>query len=366
MVNEISIHQAKIIIADDQELNVRMLEEIFTKAGYTNVYTVTDSMKIVDLYQEVQPDLLVLDLIMPGKDGFQVMAELNDLNKKDSYLPIMVISNQEDQAVRYRALASGAKDFLNKPYDRIEVLKRIHNLIEVRMLHNEISNQNVELEKKVEERTQQLYSAQVDVIQRLARAIEYRDSETGMHVVRMSKYAFLVAKEMKVTEEDCKTLLTAAPLHDIGKIGIPDKILLKPGKLTPEEWDIMKTHTTIGAELLSGSSDFMRFARDIALTHHERWDGTGYPRGLKGSGIPLFGRICCISDVFDALTTARPYKRAWTPEEALGEIKAQQEKMFDPEVVGAFVKAFPQINEFRQSHLDPQHEDVPIERSTDK
>jgi putative two-component system response regulator len=335
-------------------LNTRLLESIFSKSGYKNVTSTNDSRQAKDLYAQIKPDLLVLDLNMPNLDGFGVMEQLRELDH-DSYLPILVISHEEDQTVRFKALQSGAKDFLNKPYDRVEVILRIRNLIEVRMLHNEKVDQNKLLEDKVKERTQDLYNTQLDVIQRLARAVEYRDNETGMHTIRMSHYSACLAAEVGLSTEDCETLLMAAPLHDIGKIGIPDSILRKPGKLTPEEFAIMKTHATIGGQLLTGStSKYLEMARVIALSHHEKWDGTGYPNGLAGDNIPLLGRICGLCDVFDALTTRRPYKDAWTTERTLEELRKGAGKHFDPHLVECFIKIIPQIEVIRARYVDPR------------
>ena len=289
---------------------------------------------------------------MPYLDGFEVMAKLKEIDGQ-SYLPILVISDHQDQAIRFRALESGAKDFLNKPYDRIEVLIRIRNLIETRMLHNEVKDQNKKLENKVKHRTKALYEAQVDVIQRLARAIEYRDCETGGHIMRMSRYAECLARQAGLSPQECEIILTASPLHDIGKIGIPDNILQKPGQLTDSEWIIMKTHTTIGAELLDGNdSQFLKIAREIALTHHEKWDGSGYPHGTRGEGIPLVGRISCLCDVFDALTNKRPYKRAWSSEESFAEIRKGRGTHFDPMLVDCFFEVQDKIQDIKQAYCN--------------
>jgi putative two-component system response regulator len=351
-----SILNAKILIVDDLEMNIRILQDILHKAGYKNITTTTKPTEAVKLYHEIKPDLLVLDLNMPEMDGFQVMEELQKQNN-DDYLPILVLSNEESQDIKFKALESGAKDFLNQPYDRIEVSKRIKNLIEVRMLHMEVRDQNHILEEKVKSRTKELYDTQIDVIQRLARAIEYRDSETGMHIIRMSNYSSCLAANAEMSMEDCELILTASPLHDIGKIGISDSILRKPGKLSAEEWVIMRTHTTIGAELLSGSnSRFLEVAKEIALTHHEKWDGSGYPNGLKGEEIPLIGRICGICDVFDALTTKRPYKEAWTWDETVAEIKAQRGKHFDPNLLDCFISILPKLKNIQEKYIDPQEQ----------
>lgn len=353
MITNQQIYQAKILIIDDQEVSVRLLDQILQKAGYRHIHSTQDPLKAKSLFQEIDPDLVILDLVMPQMDGFYIMQELKKL-QGDAYLPIIILSNEESMEARFKALELGAKDFLNKPYDRVEVLLRFRNLIEVKMLNREVTAQNKQLEGKVNERTQELYETQLDVIQRLARAIEYRDSETGMHIVRMSQYAACLAAKVGLDEETCNLILTASPLHDIGKIGIPDRILQKPGKLTDEEWKIMKTHTTIGGEILSGgTSKFLIMAKEIALTHHEKWDGSGYPNGLKGEEIPLIGRICCLCDVFDALMTKRPYKRAWTLDETLDEIRRCKGTHFEPELVQIFVSILPEITSIVEQYKDP-------------
>jgi len=346
------ILNAKILIVDDQKIHVLLLEEILYSSGYKNIRSTTDPRQAIGLYQEFQPDLLILDLQMPQFDGFEVMKHLKAV-KKDDYLPILVLSSQKGQEINLQVLAAGATDFLNKPYENIEVLVRVRNMIEVRLLHNQVRDQNRILEAKVRERTQELQDTRLDIIHRLARAAEFRDNETGIHIIRMSKYSALLGAVVGMNETQCDLLLNASPLHDIGKIGIPDSILLKPGQLTQEEWDIMKTHTTIGAELLSGSkAALMKMAEVIALTHHERWDGSGYPRGLKGEDIPLVGRITGLCDVFDALTSKRPYKRAWTPEEAMTEIKKQNGKHFDPQLVEAFIRILPEVQRIKDSYVE--------------
>jgi len=361
MITEDNILNAKILIIDDDEISVRILKETFSKAGYKNITSINDPRLALKLYKELDPDLLILDLNMPYLSGFDVMKQLTSINI-DGYLPIVVLSNEESQDIRSSALEAGARDFLNKPYDRVEVLIRFRNLIEVRLLHNEIRDQNKSLENKVRQRTQEVYETQRDVINRLARAVEYRDSETGLHIVRMSHYAACLADEAGLSNEECGLILMASPLHDIGKIGIPDSILQKPGKLTPEEWEIMKTHTVIGGELLSGgNSEFLNLAKEIALTHHEKWDGSGYPEGLKEKGIPLCGRICGLCDVFDALMTCRPYKRAWTVEETLDVIKEGKGTHFDPELVEHFLTVLPQIKLITDKYVDPILDDVSLD-----
>jgi len=350
------ILKAKILIVDDDKLNVILLKGMLEKADYKNITVTTDSREAFSLYKKIKPDLLILDLNMPHLSGFDVMAQLKDI-KEESYFPIIILSGEKNNEIRFKALKSGAKDFLNKPYDKIEVLIRIRNIIEVRLLHNKTQKQNKLLEKKIKERTKKLYDTEIEFIQRLAYAVEFRDLETGIHVARISEYAECLAKKIGLKKDQCKLIKNASPLHDIGKIGIPDKILTKNSSLTDEEWEIMKTHTTIGGKILSESnSKFINAGKEIALTHHEKWNGTGYPSNLKGEEIPLNGRICCICDVFDALISDRPYKKAWKFEDAIEEMKRGVGIMFDPYIINAFFSLIPELRIISEKYKDTQQD----------
>ena len=341
---EETIKSAYILIVDDQEANVLFLEAILRKAGYTDFRSTTDARQAVPLCRERRPDLLLLDLMMPYIDGFEVMEQLKPLIPDDSYLPVLVLTADISPEVRRRALSSGANDFLVKPFDPREVMLRIHNLLSAWFLHVLPQKQNQILEQRVRERTHELEESQLEVLERLAQAAEFRDDDTGQHTRRVGEMAAQLAQVLELPKHQIEIIRRAAPLHDVGKIGISDTILLKPAKLTPEEFDIIKTHTTIGARLLSGGrSDFVRTAETIALSHHERWDGSGYPQGLAGENIPIEGRIVAITDVFDALTHERPYKKAWTIQDAQSEIQSQSARQFDPRVVEAFSQIFQEI-----------------------
>jgi len=340
-----SILRARILIVDDKEQNISLLETMLSMAGYTNILGTTDPRDVVDLYQGFEPDIVLLDINMPYLDGFEVMAQLKAL-EKDNYIPVLVLTALQDETVRLKALSSGAKDFLTKPFNQSEILSRIHNVLEVRLLHNKVrsqkeqlENQNVILEEKVRERTKELHDTRLEIIRRLGLAAEYRDNETGFHIIRMSKMSQALALAIGMPEAEEDIILHASPMHDIGKIGIPDRILLKPGKLDLEEWEIMKTHAAKGCKMLEGHpSDLLQKAQEIAFSHHEKWNGSGYPLGLEGDKIPLASRICALADVFDALTSDRPYKIAWTVEDALNEIKKGQGTHFDPELVEIFME----------------------------
>jgi len=328
---------AKILIVDDQETNLHLLKSVLKKANYTNIMTMSDPRDALHSFSMLQPDLIMLDLMMPYMSGFEVMELLRPLIAQEDYLPILVLTADATSKVKHRALDMGAHDFLAKPIDTVEVLLRVHNLLKTRFLHLHLADRNRSLEDEVSERTSELREAHIEVLERLAMAAEYRDDETGQHIRRVSTTAVLLANCLGVPESDLELIRRASQLHDVGKIGIPDDILLKPGKLTPAEFEVMKTHTTIGTRILSGArSDLVRMASAIAYTHHERWDGLGYPRRLSGDGIPIEGRIVAVADVFDALTHSRPYKEAWPVEEALAEIKRQSGSQFDPAVVTAF------------------------------
>ena len=343
MIPPSSILQARILIVEDDPTSSSLIREILKDSGFKHLRVISNANKLADMYVQYRPDLLILDLNLPGIDGFEAMRRLKAQDPND-YLPILVISSDVDDHVHLRALAAGAKDFLSKPYDRSKVILRSRNLIEVRLLHQEIKNKNRDLEEIVAARTKELRDSRIDVIRRLGFAAEYRDTETGQHILRMSRYAAVLAAAMGMSQEDVDLVLTTSPLHDVGKIAIPDRILLKPGPLSADEWEIMKTHDQVGAQLLSGGdSAFLQMAESIARYHHERWDGKGYPGGLKGEEIPLVGRIAAVCDVFDALTSERPYKKPWPFDEAVREIKRLKGAAFDPEVVDTFISILPQI-----------------------
>ena len=332
-----SFRHARIMIVDDEPGNVELLKRVLERAGFHKLDSTNDPREAVALYVESRPDLILLDLHMPHLDGLAVMDRLNEIVEA-SYLPILMLTGDISPEARRDALSRGAKDFVNKPFNADEVLLRIRTLLETRFLYLQIQSQNQMLEAKVRERTRELEAAQIEIIERLARAAEFRDDNTGHHTERVGQMAALLARELGLSDSDVSLIRRAAPLHDVGKIGIPDSILLKLGKLTAAEFELVKTHTTIGARILSGSQfALLRMAEEIAFSHHEQWDGRGYA-GLVGNQIPLAGRIVTVADVFDALTQKRPYKAAWPIEEAVAEIERQRGRQFDPDVVDAFLR----------------------------
>lgn len=316
-VRDETLKTARILIVDDQEANVRLLERILQRAGYTNLQSTTSARQVLPLYNNTPPDLILLDLRMPHLDGFGVMRQLEPQIPPGTYLPILVLTADITAEAKQQALGNGAKDFLTKPFDPTEVLLRIRNLLETRFLHLQLQNYNQILEVKVRERTRELEEARIEILERLARAAEYRDDDTGQHTQRVGRTSALLARTLGLPDAHVELIRRAAPLHDVGKIGIPDRILLKPGKLSPAEFEVMKTHTTIGAAILSGSRfPLLQLAEHIALTHHERWDGDGFPQGLRGEEIPIEARIVAVADAFDAMISDRPYRKALSAEEA--------------------------------------------------
>jgi putative two-component system response regulator len=327
---------SRILVVDDERPNVLLLERTLERAGYRNVRSTTDPESVIGLVVEFRPDLLLLDLKMPRLDGFAILEILTSPASPDPHLPVLVLTADATKDAKRRALAAGARDFLTKPLDIDEVLLRMTNMLDIRTLTRELSDQNAALEDRVVERTRELADSYLEMFERLALAAEYRDDDTGQHTRRVGRMAALLGRELGVPDDDVELLERAAGLHDVGKIGIPDDILLAPRKLTPEEFEVVKTHTTIGAKILSGSrSPLIVMGEEIAWSHHERWDGRGYA-GAAGEEIPIMGRITTVADVFDALTHARPYKEAWPIDRAIEEIRQQRGAQFDPRVVDAF------------------------------
>ncbi len=354
-MNSLSKENQRILIVDDEPANLKLLDKTLRSQGYQDLVLLSDPREVVGSYLTTRPDLILLDINMPHLDGYQVMEQLKALN--DPLLPpIVILTAQGGRDNLLRALAAGARDFITKPFDLNELLMRVRNLLDAHMAHRLMHDQKNVLEEMVQARTEELRRTRLQIVQRLGMAAEYRDEETGNHILRMSHISALLAKAAGWDEAACELMLNASPMHDIGKIGIPDAILLKPGKFEPHEWEIMKTHASIGGKLLEGDdSDLMKMAREIALTHHEKWDGSGYPFGLAGEAIPQCGRIAALADVYDALTSVRPYKKAWTVEDAVKLIVENSGKQFDPQLVELFLRELPGIIEislrFREGEI---------------
>lgn len=336
MLSEDLAH-SKILIVDDEPPNVALLEDILRRRGYDDILTATDARRVLPLLSAFEPDLILLDLHMPFLDGHEVLRQIRSRTPEEEYLPVLVLTGDNTGPAKQAALSHGAQDFLSKPCDPLEVCLRTENLLRTRWLHRRLRQHSQALEETVRQRTQDLEESRQQILERLALAAEFRDDATGAHTRRVGETSAALARGLGLPDDRVALIRRAAPLHDLGKIGIPDGILLKPGKLTPDEYRIMQTHTVIGAKIQSGSRvPLLQMAEEIALTHHERWDGSGYA-GLAGELIPLSGRIVAVADVFDALLHRRPYKPAYALDRALTAIREGAGSHFDPRVVEAFV-----------------------------
>jgi putative two-component system response regulator len=329
--------EAHVLVVDDELSTVGALRRLLDEWGYLNGADTSNPADVASLCLRQPPDLVIMDLHMPGLDGFQVLELLRPWTTANPPVPVLVVTSDVSSEVRERALANGARDFLTKPFQNRELRLRVGNLLEMRKAHLELQLQNETLEQRISERTQDVDQAKVDALDRLALAGEYRDDSTQEHAQRVGRTAAMVAEQMGVSSRSVEIVRRAATLHDIGKIGIPDAILLKPDKLTDDEFEVIRTHARIGYDILIGStSELLRVSAQIALSHHERWDAKGYPSGLAAEQAPLVGRLVAVSDVFDALTHDRPYKQAWAVDDAVAEILRGGGTQFDPRVVQAF------------------------------
>ena len=358
MIAQADILNASILIVDDQAANVLLLERMLRGAGYVSITSTTLSREVGELHLKNHYDLILLDLQMPGMDGFQVMEELKAI-EPNGYFPVLVVTAQPGH--KLRAFQAGAKDFISKPFEIAEVLARVHTMLEVRLLYKELHNYNEVLETRVRERTTDLKDSYLETIFAMTRAAEHKDEDTGAHVQRISYYSRELAQLLGLDEEFVDRIYFASPMHDVGKIGIHDHVLLKPGALTPDEWEIMKKHTTMGAEILGNSSSpYLKMGAEIALNHHERWDGGGYPNGRRGEAIPLSARVMHIGDIYDALRSRRPYKPAFDHQMAFDVITRgdgrTQPGHFDPAILAAFTQhheAFRDIfEEYAEDSID--------------
>ncbi len=344
--------RARILIVDDEPTNLKLLARMLSGTGYQNLTLIRDPREVLTQYRKQRPDLILLDLNMPYLDGFEVLKQLRDLNDP-LQPPVIILTAQTGRDFKLRSLTEGARDFLSKPFDLPELRARVRNLLDAHLGQLLMHDQKKVLEELVQRRTAELRATRLQVIRRLGRAAEYRDNETGLHIARMSRFSELIARALGWPEAETVLILEASPMHDIGKIGIPDHILLKPGRLDSGEFEVIKRHPVIGAELLDGdNSALLTMAREIALTHHEKWDGSGYPHGLHAGDIPLAGRIVALADVFDALTSARPYKAPWPTEKAVQYIESNAGLHFDPDLVACFRRVLPGILEIMENFRD--------------
>jgi len=346
-----------VLIIDDSDINLTLIKALVLKLGECNPVLFDNPLKALDWCREHVPDLVIVDYMMPDMDGLKFIAAFRGLHGRDE-VPILMVTANDQKDVRYDALLGGANDFLTKPIDRVEFGARARNMLSLRSGQKFLADRAQHLAALVDERTSEIREREKELIFRISRAAEFRDPETGAHIQRMAYYSLAIAKGLGLDEAARRLILEAAPMHDVGKIGIPDYILLKPGKLTPEEFEVMKGHSRIGYELLKESrSEILKAGAQIAISHHEKYDGSGYPRGLKGNDIPLFGRIVAVADVFDALTSERPYKKAWPLEEARHFLEEGRGKHFDPLCVEALLAEWEDVLDIRQRFAD---EEMPL------
>jgi putative two-component system response regulator len=348
---------AKVLVVDDDVLNLKVLDSLLKAAGHEAVLAASGHAALQSVAQD-PPDLILLDVMMPGIDGFEVASALKQQDSSKN-IPIIMVTALDGRASRLHALEAGAEDFLTKPIDRIELTMRVRNLLKLKAYSDLLTNYNQVLEARVAERTSQLASSHRETIFTMTRAAEYKDEETGAHVRRISYYTVELATRLALDAQFCDTIHYASPMHDIGKIGIPDHILGKPGSFTPDEWQVMKTHALLGARLLAGAtSPYLQMGEQIALGHHERWDGSGYPGGLQGEQIPLSARLMNLCDQYDALRSKRPYKPAFTHQRACEIITAGDGRTmpghFDPAVLAAFTHCTGVFNDIYEQHSDAE------------
>ena len=372
--NDAAIHAAKIMIIDDEDLVIRVVKRFLAADGYSNFVTINNPRDAFSVIQKEQPDVVLLDIMMPHVSGLDLL-KIRQYSPEFQHIPFIILSASSENQVKRDALRLGATDFLAKPVDSSDLAVRVRNSLVVKRHHDTLANYATELERQVRIRTQQIEHSREQIIHCLARAAEYRDNETGAHVIRVGKYAGIIAQELGFNEDYCHQIELAAQLHDVGKIGIPDSILLNPGRLTSEEFEVMKHHCGLGVEIMEPlaenggevvrghaqvggfimdgvDSPMLELAALIARTHHEKWDGTGYPMRVQGEMIPIEGRITCVADVYDALCSERPYKKAFPINKCLEIMLSERGTRFDPVVLDAFFRRLEDIERVRKAYND--------------
>jgi len=346
--------ELNVLIVDDSEVNLTLFRALTERLEGVKAHCFLSSSEALAWAGQGLVDVAVVDYMMPAPDGIEFIRRFRQLPGMQE-VPVVMVTANDQKSVRYEALEQGASDFLNKPIDKNEFLARMRNMCALRRGQKQLNDRAAWLAEEVRKATQALLERERETIVCLAKAAEYRDPETGAHILRMAYYSTLIAARLGLSEADQQMLLEASPMHDVGKVGVPDMILLKPGKLTDAEFSIMKEHAEHGYEILrTAQSPVLQVAAEIARTHHEKWDGQGYPRGLKGEEIPLFGRIVAVADVFDALTSPRPYKKAWALDEARRFLEEGAGSHFDPDCVAAFLAAWSEVLEIRDRFRDEE------------
>lgn len=380
---------AKIMIIDDEQLVIRVVKRFLASEGYSDFITINDPRDAFKALKSEKPDVVLMDIMMPHLTGLDLLR-YRQRTPEFQHIPFIILSATSENQIKRDALRLGATDFLAKPVDPSDLTVRVKNALMVKRHHDHLSNYAIELERQVRTRTRQIERSREQIIHCLARAAEYRDNETGTHVIRVGKYCRVVAEELGFGEDYCHQIEMAAQLHDVGKIGIPDAVLLNPGRLDKEEFEVMKNHCSLGCEIMeplaesSGEvvrqhtdvggfimdgvdSPMLELAALIARTHHEKWDGTGYPKQLKGDQIPIEGRICCVADVYDALCSERPYKQAFPIQKCLEIMLSERGTRFDPIVLDAFFRRLSDIEKIRLTYEDQfQKDQIKAHRSVYK
>ncbi len=344
-----------LMLVDDQPRNARLLQAQLGSEHFNYLLAQSGEEALVQLQQRV-PDLIILDFMMPGMNGQQVATALKR-DERTRHIPVIMLTALSDHASRMQALSAGVEEFVNKPVDQAELWTRVRNLLRLKFAQDKLADHNRRLAHEVEESTRQLADAYRDTVYTMVRAAEYKDEDTGSHVQRISFYCIELADELGMDSQFRDRIFYASPMHDVGKIGIPDAVLLKPGAFTPEEWAMMKTHSTLGAQILRhGNSPYVLMGTEIAQHHHERWDGSGYPHGVAGEAIPLPARIVMLCDQYDAMRSRRPYKPAWSHDRACQVILEgdgrTEPRHFDPEVLAAFGRIRSRFDDIFQSNED--------------
>ncbi len=338
-----------ILVVDDTPDNIDILSAVL-RTEYRVKAALNGERALKIASSDPAPDLILLDIMMPEIDGYEVLTRLKS-DPATNQIPVIFVTAKAEETDEEKGLTLGAVDYITKPISPSIVMARVRSQLA-------LYNQNRELEKKVKERTREINDTRMEIIRRLGRAAEYKDNETGLHVIRMSYYSQLIAESYSNNDEWIETVFLASPMHDIGKIGIPDRILLKPGKLDAEEWEIMKRHSEYGCEIIGDhDSDLLTMAKIIAESHHEKWNGKGYPHGLSGDDIPLPARIVAIADVFDALTSERPYKEEWPIDKAVALIREEAGEHFDPDLVNCFRERLPEMLDIKERYAENQVSD---------